>query len=119
MAKRSKPYTLNWPFSKSQLENIDKMFEQLYKLVGVDPGTTVLTSTTTVSAGNGRPGPPGRAGRDGDRGPLGPAGAPGASGTAADVESAGYWSPLTNGDVTTPELVFALGDTIAVWTPTP
>lgn len=39
--------------------------------------------------------------------------------TAAYVESLGYWSPLTNGDPVTPELVFASGDTISVWTPTP
>ena len=38
--------------------------------------------------------------------------------SAADVEAAGYWSPLTNGDATTPELVFADGDTISVWTET-
>jgi hypothetical protein len=34
------------------------------------------------------------------------------------TETAGYWSPLTNGDTTTPELVFAAGDTITVWTET-
>jgi hypothetical protein len=32
------------------------------------------------------------------------------------IETAGYWSPLTNGVVATPELVFDLGDTISVWT---
>lgn len=117
MAKRSKPYTLNWPISNSQWENIDKMFEQLYKLVGVDPG--VVQTITTTTTGNGRPGPPGRAGRDGDRGPTGPRGPAGASGSAADVEAAGYWSPLTNGDVASPEIVFVLGDTIAIWTATP
>lgn len=31
---------------------------------------------------------------------------------------AGYWSPLTNGDWDSPELIFASGDTIAVWTAT-
>jgi hypothetical protein len=30
---------------------------------------------------------------------------------------AGYWSPLTNGDPVAPELIFAAGDTLAVWTP--
>lgn len=35
------------------------------------------------------------------------------------IEAAGYWSPLTNGDVANPELIFAAGDTISVWTPTP
>jgi hypothetical protein len=34
------------------------------------------------------------------------------------IQNTGYWSPLTNGDVTTPELIFALGDTISVFTPT-
>lgn len=42
-----------------------------------------------------------------------------AVGIDAGVEAAGYWSPLTNGDATTPELIFADGDTISVWTPTP
>lgn len=31
----------------------------------------------------------------------------------------GYWSPLTDGDLIEAELIFANGDTIAVWTPTP
>ena len=34
-----------------------------------------------------------------------------------DIEDMGHWSPLTNGDVSSPELIFASGDTIAVWTP--
>lgn len=36
---------------------------------------------------------------------------------SALVENAGYWSPLTDGVVSAPELVFSLGDTISVWTP--
>ena len=36
----------------------------------------------------------------------------------ASVEAAGYWSPLTNGSTSSPELVFASGDTITVWTET-
>lgn len=32
------------------------------------------------------------------------------------LPSIGYWSPLTNGVVASPELVFDLGDTISVWT---
>ena len=35
---------------------------------------------------------------------------------ASAVEDKGYWSPLTNGDTANPELIFALGDTISVWT---
>jgi len=35
------------------------------------------------------------------------------------IEAFGYWSPLTNGDPVTPELIFAAGDAIAVWTATP
>ena len=38
----------------------------------------------------------------------------------SDLSQVGYWSPLTNGDPTTPELIFdSFGDTIAVWTSTP
>lgn len=61
-------------------------------------------------------GPPGPAGEDGEQGPPGP---PGPPATAAQIEAAGYWSPLTNGDEMNPELVFSGGDTITVWTPTP
>lgn len=40
--------------------------------------------------------------------------------TSDTVSAVGYWSPLTNGDPVTPELVFDMaGDTISVWTPTP
>ena len=35
------------------------------------------------------------------------------------VESKGYWSPLTDGDVDETELIFADGDAIMVWVPTP
>lgn len=39
------------------------------------------------------------------------------SGVTADaVEAVGYWSPLTDGDLTAPELIFADGDAIMVWT---
>ena len=33
------------------------------------------------------------------------------------AEAQGYWSPLTNGDPVTPELVFADGDAIMTWVP--
>lgn len=37
--------------------------------------------------------------------------------TAAAVSAVGYWSPLTNGDPVTPELIWdSFGDTVAVWT---
>lgn len=40
--------------------------------------------------------------------------------TAAAVAAVGYWSPLTNGDPVSPELIFdSNGDTISVFTPTP
>lgn len=39
---------------------------------------------------------------------------------AAYVRDLGFWSPLTNGDPVTPEIIFdSDGDTIAVWTATP
>lgn len=31
-------------------------------------------------------------------------------------DQTGYWSPLTNGLVSSPEIVFDLGDTISIWT---
>lgn len=40
--------------------------------------------------------------------------------TAAMIETVGYWSPLTNGDPVSPELLFdSDGDVIMAWTPTP
>lgn len=35
------------------------------------------------------------------------------------IEDFGYWAPLSNGDPVTPELIWAAGDTISVWTATP
>lgn len=35
------------------------------------------------------------------------------------TETSGYWSPLTDGDLVAAELIFANGDTVSVWTPTP
>lgn len=32
------------------------------------------------------------------------------------LPSIGYWSPLTNGIVASPEIVFDLGDVVSVWT---
>lgn len=71
--------------------------------------------------GPGPMGPPGVDwwGEDGEPGPPGPPGAQGAAGSGSGP-SAGYWSPLTNGDPINPELIFdSLGDTVAVWTATP
>lgn len=37
-----------------------------------------------------------------------------------DPSAVGYWSELTNGDGTVPELIFtSFGDTIDLWVPTP
>lgn len=39
------------------------------------------------------------------------------AGGVTDVQAAGYWSPLTNGNPASPELIFDdEGDAIAVWT---
>lgn len=39
---------------------------------------------------------------------------------SVDVESAGYWSPVTNGDGDAPELIFdSFGNCVVAWTPTP
>ena len=35
------------------------------------------------------------------------------------VERSGYWSPLTTGDEAAPELIYAGGDVVMVWKPTP
>ncbi len=37
----------------------------------------------------------------------------------AGISTLGYWSILTNGDPVTPEVIFADGDCVSVWVPTP
>jgi hypothetical protein len=103
MAFRPQPNRITWPLTPSQVESIDTMFEMLFRR----------------AASEGAAGVDGAVGPQGPTGAAGAAGATGPAGSAADVEAAGYWSPLTDGDLTAPELIFALGDTIAVWTPTP
>lgn len=40
--------------------------------------------------------------------------------TSADVQAVGYWSNVTNGDATNPEIIFdSFGDVVVGWTPTP
>jgi len=42
------------------------------------------------------------------------------SATAAGVEQAGYWTPITNGDPLSPEILFdSDGDCVVGWVPTP
>ena len=46
--------------------------------------------------------------------------APGGIYSVVDISQEGYWSPLTNGDPVSPEIIYdSFGDTISVWTPTP
>jgi len=40
--------------------------------------------------------------------------------TAAAVSAMGYWTPITNGDPLSPEILFdAVGDCVVGWVPTP
>lgn len=56
----------------------------------------------------GEPGPQGPAGPQGETGPTGPAGPRG------ETLYAGPWSVLTNGDASSPELIWANGDVVMV-----
>ena len=85
----------------------------------VRPDRTRGPGGTTGAPGPAGPtGAAGADGADGADGAVGPAGPAGADGEDL-TDTSGYWSPLTDGDLTAPELIFALGDTIAVWMPTP
>lgn len=82
---------------------------------------------------NGWPGPPGAAGAAGAAGSAGAIGPPGPAGedgdtgypvliqnplTATQLQALGYWSLVTNGDPTAPEVVFdSFGDVISVFVP--
>lgn len=104
---RRPPHRLLWPLSPSQVEHIDRMFEDLYRQGGRTGatgavGATGATGATGAAGANGAPGPPG------------------ADGTAADVMAVGYWAPVTNGDPGAPELIFdSFGDIVVAWVGTP
>ena len=99
----------------------------------------ILTLVNRMSGAGGREGDQGDPGNPGPPGAQGIQGVAGATGfpipgqdgedgantvilvpssvTASQVSALGYWSPLTNGDPVTPELIFdSNGDTVAVWT---
>lgn len=79
------------------------------------PGPAGPTGPTGATGAMGLIGPPGMDGESGDG--LWPPFAPTTAVTAAIVAGLGYWSPLTNGNPSAPELVFdPSGDTVAVWT---
>lgn len=81
---------------------------------------TTITSSTSIYPFGAIPGPRGNDGEDGETVVIGSSMSSGSGTiTAAQVQAVGYWSPLTNGDLVAPELIFANGDTIAVFTPTP
>jgi hypothetical protein len=63
-------------------------------------------------------GPPGMDGMDGIDGMDGFSNLSGVV-SAASVSSVGYWTPLTDGDVDETDLIFANGESIEVFVPTP
>lgn len=123
---------------------IDELLNAIATLTssGGKPGPPGMDGQDGQDGEPGPPGPPGAQGAAGAAGARGPAGPPGMDGwdgdgdagaedvfpflivppelTAAEVESVGYWSVLTNGDPVTPEIIFdGNGDVIMVWVPTP
>ena len=132
--RRSQPYRVDWHQPAKTIEDLnrrlsklwtdaDEMFQILFDdLQAAD--TTINNNATSSGSGSGlgiSNAIPGRDGDDGIDGATIIVSGNGGSGSvsAASVSAVGYWSPLTNGDITWPEIVFANGDTIAVWTPTP
>src|ERR1019366_5310925 len=74
---RSQQYRLTWPWTASQVENADSMFETLFRAVRTD----AAPSPPGPPGPMGVPGIPGEEGEPGDPGIAGPIGASGASGT--------------------------------------
>jgi hypothetical protein len=80
------------------------------------PGAAGAAGAAGATGATGSAGPPGPAGADGEDGLMGP---PGSPLTAAELEAFGYWTILTDGDLVAPELIFASGDVISMFVPTP
>lgn len=126
------------------ITNADEMFQILFEEIAAleaaitaagSSGTAVVQSGQQLvfafgdTAADGESGPSGPPGQTGPMGPMGIPGIPGSPGSDGDDGSvwafAGatattshdpQWSVLTNGDVTTPELIFAGGDVIMLET---
>jgi len=64
-------------------------------------------------------GPPGMDGVDGIDGIDGINGINGINPSISSIIGAGYWTPLTDGNVDETDLIFASGESIAVFVPTP
>lgn len=86
MARRSQQHRLTYPLTPDQVENIDTMFETLFRqeVASATSGAVAVTSSGTPGA----QGPPGLDGEDGQDGPPG-IGLPGARGPAGLVGSPG------------------------------
>ena len=79
MAPRYHKYRLKWPWTPSQLINLDEMLHEIYEDLGK---TSTTASTTTVVAGGSSPVIVGDDGEDGEQGPPGPKGLPGVMGAS-------------------------------------
>lgn len=142
--QRSKPTHITFPITEEGANQIDQMLDVLYqeqkKLT--DLYNLLVAAGVGTGAKQGRPGfdgdegdsgemgPPGPRGSIGARGAMGPMGMmgddgeegergwPGPAGSGSGGSGTYYeWSVLTNGDPTTPELIFAGGDVIMVRVP--
>jgi len=114
MTLRYQKYRLKWPLTPNQLINIDEMFSEIFT------DLTHLSSGIGIGLGNYTPGDILVVTSPTALGGI----APGAAGyvlTSNGVgvvpsfqvsTGGGYWAPLTNGDIATPELIFAGGDVI-------
>lgn len=125
------------------ITNADEMFQILFEeIAALEAAITAAGSSGTTVVQNGQQlvfafgdaaeGEPGPSGPPGQAGPMGPTGAPGIpgfhgsdgddggvwafAGATATTSHDPQWSVLTNGDVTTPELIFAGGDVIMLET---
>lgn len=85
-----------------------------------EPGEPGLPGDPGAAGAPGEPGPQGEPGPVGPEGPVGPVGPAGPVGPVGPVGPAGsgadgYWEPVTNGDASSPELVFSAGDVLMAW----
>jgi hypothetical protein len=114
MPPRYQKYRLKWPLTPNQLINIDEMFSEIFTDLahlsvsgGLGLGSytigDILTAISSTTLGVVAPGAAGYVLTSNGIGVV----------PSYQVSTGGgYWAPLTNGDVTTPELIFAGGDVI-------
>src|ERR1017187_8808588 len=98
---RPQQYRISWPLTPKGVEDIDTMFETLFKALRQASVTAAISVTTPVSTGGGLPGtmgPPGDMGEDGADGVPGARGATGATGSTGAQGPQGYTIQGNDGD---------------------